>query len=219
MHPFINAHTHHKLQSLNIFGLFNLIVGRDTAVDVNVCTAGIHPWYIDQDQATQIKKLKDIVRENKVIAIGECGLDKLCDTDWDLQIDIFQQQIVLANTLNKPLIIHCVRAYQEVIQQLSLQRSQVPVIFHGFNKNDKLSSQLLKKGFYLSLGASILHGRQDALISEIPLDRVFLETDDKTTSIVDIFSYFCAARKITLPELKQQMVENLEQVFNYRIEE
>lgn len=217
--PFIDIHTHSRLDIPDILQVRNHIIGRDQIMGDGVYTAGIHPWYIDRPLSEQWEQLEVAVIKKEVIAIGECGLDKQCKTDWDLQLEIFQRQIKLANTINKPLIIHSVRAYQEIMQQLILQESQTPVIFHGFNKKTELARQLLQKGYYLSLGTDILQGRQDALIVEIPLNKLFLETDNKTTNIVDIFSYFCAARKISLATLKQQVMENLEQVFNYRIEE
>ena len=218
--PFIDIHTHNKLNTPpGILQVRNLIVGQDEITIGNLYTAGIHPWHVDQSPNIQLKHLEVIAAKKEIIGIGECGLDKLSVTDWNLQIEVFQQQIALANTINKPIIIHSVRAYHEIIQQLTLQRAQTPVIFHGFNKKKELAWELLKKGYYLSLGADILFGGQNALISTIPLNRIFLETDNKTTNIVDIFSYFCAARKIPLAALKQQMVKNLEHVFNYRIKE
>ncbi|WP_164110797.1 MULTISPECIES: TatD family hydrolase [Sphingobacterium] len=217
--PFIDIHTHDTRSIPGILQVRNHIVGQDEMASNYLYTAGIHPWYIDQSPYLQLKQLECIAAKKEVLGIGECGLDKQCTTDWDLQIEVFRQQVELANTTNKPIIIHSVRAYQEIVQQLTLQRVQTPVIFHGFNKKNELAQELLKKGYYLSLGAEILLGRQSALITSIPLHRMFLETDNKTTNIVDIFSYFCAARKIPLAVLKQQMAENMEHVFNYRIEE
>lgn len=217
--PFIDIHTHSEQLIPGTFRVWNYSVGQSPHLDNIICTAGIHPWHIEQNFTKQWNQFESIVKTTQVIGIGECGLDKLCSTDWDLQVDIFTQQVKLANTLNKPIIIHSVRAYQEITKHLTQQKIQTPVIFHGFNKKQELATSLLKKGYYLSLGADILHGKQDDLIAKIPITRLFLETDNQTTSIVDIFSYFCAARKISLTELKQQMVINFEQVFNYRIEE
>ena len=217
--PFLDIHTHHTFQHPDTLRILNHIIGREVMDKENLYTAGIHPWYIAPDLNTQWQLLEATVENPQVIGIGECGLDKLCETDWNLQVEVFESQIQLAKRQDKPLLIHSVRAYQEISQLLRKHQFHLPVIFHGFNKNIKLAKQLLDAGYYLSLGADILGGRQDALIAEIPLDRVFLETDDKTTDIVAIFSYFCAARKLPLDVLKQQLTDNFEQVFNYRIEE
>ncbi len=217
--PFLDIHTHSTAPHPDTLRILNHIVGQEVMDKESLYTAGIHPWYIDADPSSQWQLLQTAIDSPRVIGIGECGLDKHCDTDWDLQVGIFEGQIKLAKKADKPLLIHSVRAYQEITQLLRAQRFDLPVIFHGFNKNIKLAEQLLDAGYYLSLGADILSGRQDALISEISLDRVFLETDDKAIDIVAIFSYFCAARKLPLAVLKQQLMDNFERVFNYRIEE
>lgn len=215
--PFIDIHTHNEDRDLSTFRILNRIVGTDEVNRDIVCTAGIHPWHIASDPTTQWELLQSLSDSPLVIGIGECGLDKLCPTDWDLQVDIFERQIRLANERDKPLIIHSVRAYQEIVQKLKEQKARVPIVFHGFNKKITLGEQLLAQGYYLSFGADILYGAQDDLIQRIPMNRLFLETDTKTTAIVDIFSYFCAARKISMSALKQQMADNLERVFNYSI--
>lgn len=215
--PFVDIHTHQEGRSPGIIRVLNRIVGLD-AINDQLCTVGIHPWHIGPDLGSQWHLLESMLSSPSVIGIGECGLDKRCATDWDLQIAVFERQIRLANDSKRPLIIHSVRAYAEIIQKLDHNRVNTPVVFHGFNKKIDLAKGLLQKGYYLSLGADILRGRQDMLIREIPLSRLFLETDNKTTNIVDIFSYFCAARKVSIVALKKQLAENLEQVFNYSIE-
>ncbi|MFD2557233.1 TatD family hydrolase [Sphingobacterium tabacisoli] len=217
--PFLDIHTHSTVRYPDILSVQNYIIGREAMDNESLYTAGIHPWYIDADPSLQWQLLETVVGTPQVIGIGECGLDKHCNTDWDLQLGIFERQIKLAKKAGKPLLLHSVRAYQEIAQLLRVQQFDLPVIFHGFNKNIKLAKQLLDAGYYLSLGADIFSGRQDALISEIPLDRLFLETDDKAIDIVAIFSYFCAARKLPIAVLKQQLMDNFERVFNYRIEE
>lgn len=182
-----------------------------------ICTAGIHPWHIATDIKGQWKELQKVTQQNNIIGIGECGLDKICKTPWDLQVDVFEKQVEWAKTIKKPLIIHCVRAYQEVLEILSRKKVNIPVVFHGFNKNVELGKRLLKEGYYLSLGAYILNGKHDAMLLSVPLERVFLESDNNTTNIVDIFSYFCAARKIDVEDLKKQLARNLEHVFKYSI--
>lgn len=214
--PFIDIHSHNNQHEPHVLRVLNLIVGIDNKAG-GLCTAGIHPWHIHSNTSTQWDLLVVLANHEEVIGIGECGLDKRCNTEWNLQRDTFERQIQLANTVHKPLIIHSVRAYQEIVQLLHRTPAKVPVVFHGFNKKIELASSLLGAGYYLSLGNDILSGRHDELIRTIPLDRLFLETDNKTTNIVDIFSYFCAARKISMDSLKQQQVRNLEQVFNYSI--
>lgn len=212
---YIDTHTHHQERNKETFQLKNVIIGKESLPTLP-CSVGIHPWYIiGSDIKKQFILMKDYLNRENVLAVGECGLDKLCKTDWEIQTSVFQRQIDIAENVEKPLIIHCVRAYQEVLQLL--RKTTQPVIFHGFNKNIELVCQLLKQGYYISLGADILHGHLDEHIREIPLNKIFLETDDKPIPIIDIYAYFCTVRKINLPQLKEQIGENFERVFKYVI--
>lgn len=213
--PFLNIHTHVYKENTDLeFSLPNIIISQNQLL-AQPCSLGIHPWYIESKFEAQLDVLYDYGKHSQVLAIGECGLDKLCDTEWELQIQLFRQQIRLANQLQKPLVIHCVRAYQVCIGMLREEKVAVPVLFHGFDKKPELAQQLLREGFYLSLGNALLSQHKDALIQEIPLERLFLETDDKTIRIVDIYTYFCGIRKIEQAQLKEQLCENFERIFNY----
>lgn len=211
---YIDTHTHNQQNDHTSFQLHNVIVGRDSFL-TPPCSVGIHPRHIDTDIDAQFAILENYANHKNVLAIGECGLDKLCETDWSIQTDLFQRQITLAEKTKKPLIIHCVRAYQE-IQQL-LNKTTQPTVFHGFNKKIELARQLLKQGHYISLGTDILRGHMDAHLRELPLDKIFLETDGKPISIIDIYTYFCGVRKITTEQLQEQMVRNFEKVFMHII--
>lgn len=217
MLPYIDIHTHQILQKENIIQVFNHIIGRDIILPDTICSAGIHPWYVHEDVEKQFYLLHNEAEKSNIIAIGECGLDKICDTIWELQVQVFERQIQLANHINKPLIIHCVRAYEEVLHILKHLKAQVPVIFHGVNKKQTLIQSLINQGYYIGLGTFILDGRHDELIKAIALDKFFLETDNKSTDIVDIYSYFCRVRNISVEQLQQQLVQNVSNVFNYNI--
>lgn len=210
----INIHSHSISTSApEDFVLPNCIVSKDYLYE-QACSAGIHPWYIDFDEEAQWAALEQYASKPQVLAIGECGLDKLTSTEWNKQIRVFEKQITLANTLKKPLIIHCVRAYHEVFTSLLRKEVIVPVIFHGFDRNWPLAEQLLKnKNYYLSFGAAILKGKLDDVIQHIPLDRFFLETDDKPTKISDIYAYFCRVRKLSTKQVEDRISTNFNSVF------
>ncbi|MVZ66850.1 TatD family deoxyribonuclease [Sphingobacterium sp. DK4209] len=210
----INIHSHSiSTNAPEDFVLPNCIVSKDYLYE-QACSAGIHPWYIDLDEEAQWAALEQYAGKPQVLAIGECGLDKLTSTEWNKQIRVFEKQITLANALKKPLIIHCVRAYHEVFISLLRKEVKVPVIFHGFDRNWPLAEQLLKnKNYYLSLGTAILKGKLDDVIQHIPLDRFFLETDDKPTKISDIYAYFCRVRKLSTIQVEDQISTNFNSVF------
>ena len=216
MLPYIDIHTHHEKSDNTVFQLLNKIIGRETVSD-KVYSVGIHPWYVDTDYNNQFLILENIAQQANVLAIGECGLDKICPTNWEIQIKIFEKQIQLAKDLQKPLIIHAVKSYQEIFEILKAQQVHIPVLFHGFNKKKELAQSILQQDYYISLGTSILNGAQDSLIQSVDLSKIFLETDNKSINIVDIYSYFCRVRNISVEQLQQQLVQNLSDVFHYNI--
>jgi len=212
---FIDIHTHHQnYTQAGDLEIVNCIVSKDY-LNQFPATAGIHPWYIDEDFTAQMEVLELYLAKDGVIAVGECGLDKNISADFGKQIMAFEKQIELANQLGKPIIIHCVRAYSEVFSCLLKKQVHVPVIFHGFSKKWILAEQLLKHGFYISLGPKILKSEMDELIKNIPLNKLFLETDDKSIKISDIYAYFCRARNLSQSQLQEQIMLNFTQVFNY----
>ncbi|SFS48342.1 TatD family hydrolase [Sphingobacterium wenxiniae] len=217
--PYINIHTHsYQENTTEVFSLPNIIIAKDYLIP-QPCSLGIHPWYIHFNYKEQEDILYTYAKRSNVWAIGECGLDKLTDSDFSLQKEIFRIQIKVANQLKKPLIIHCVRAYQECFRILQEERVQVPVIFHGFDKNIALAYQIYRQGYYISLGSALLKGQKDDLIIDFPWNKIFLETDDKSINIVDIYMYFCRVRKTELPLLKEQLYQNFIHVFNYPLKE
>lgn len=215
--PYINIHTHCTLAPTpQLFSLPNVIISKNYLFP-HPCSLGIHPWYIEEQPTAQLDALHQYGKKRQVLAIGECGLDKLCHTAWSLQEMVFREQIRYANSIQKPLIIHCVRAYQECLLILREEKVEVPVLFHGFQKKTELAMQLLNEGYYLSLGPSLLSGNKDELIQRLPLEKILLETDDKSISIMDIYAYFCRVQKIELELLKEQLYQNFTHIFRYPI--
>lgn len=216
MLPYIDIHTHQLALAKDLFQVLNYAVGKEQEPH-SPCSAGIHPWYIDEAMDVQFAALNEVASKTNILAIGECGLDKICTTAWTTQLEAFELQIQLAQKINKPLVIHCVRAYAEVLQLLKQYRVDIPVFFHGVHKKQAVIDTLLQHGYYVGLGSFICHGGHDETIRSIALDKIFLETDDKSTDIVAIYSYFCRVRNITIETLQQQLVQNLSDVFNYNI--
>lgn len=180
---------------------------------------GLHPWFISA--ATWKKDFELLVQHINplTVAIGECGMDKVCDTPLELQEQVFCEHMHLANELGKPLIIHCVRAYNEVLAILKSQHNKVPVIFHGFNKGKELALQILQNGYYISFGADLAKDKLHETFSTLPLDRVFLETDDQhAVSIETIYNIAATIKNVDLLSFSLQLQKNVETVFNIRFQ-
>jgi TatD DNase family protein len=211
---YINIHTHHPLSEKHkdVFELTSFHDQFETANAKDYCSMGLHPWYL-QGFENQLEVLSHYSRNAYVLAIGECGLDKVCTTDLAIQELAFQSQIELADKLKKPLIIHCVRAYSEVLSML--QKVGVPVIFHGFNKKPALAMEIIDQGYYLSFGAALLKDNptvQEAF-AQIPPDRFFLETDDAGISITEVYQAAAYIRKTKEEVIILQLQQNFKKVF------
>ena len=144
---YFNAHTHLSNTTTSIY---NLIVGKNNSTS-GFFSAGIHPWYINESK-TQFEELLVLVKNQKCLAIGECGLDKLCSSPFGQQMEVFKKQIELAEKLQKPLIIHCVKAFDELLKIKKSSKTGVPWVIHGFNQKNEMAKQLLAQGFYFSFG-------------------------------------------------------------------
>lgn len=209
---YIDIHTHSpKNQNNELLEIANVVIGEEKIPHHNIWhTLGLHPYYLHDHLLTQLIEKSS---SPYCLAIGECGLDKRSLYDFELQKNIFIKQIKLAASLHKPLIIHCVRSYNEILQILKENKVIVPVVFHGFNRKKELALDLIRRGYYLSLGAQILGGKQDELIKNVDLDYLFLETDESNTDIEDIYTYFSDVRGVALSELKSIITVNFDRVF------
>ena len=208
---YLDIHTHKKTSAgisiINCSGNFSQLPTS------GFYSTGIHPWYINTETESEFNKLSQISKQTNVLAIGECGLDKICDTNFTLQQTYFIKQIQLANSLQKPLIIHCVKAFNETLQLLQQQKAQESVIFHGFAKNSTLAKQLVNKGYYLSFGKHLLTDSGAITFKTIPLEHIFLETDDSTIDIEIIYKTAASIKNIDITTLTQQITKNAQRIF------
>lgn len=172
-------------------------------------SCGVHPWY-SEDAEPQLKFLKEIAGDSRIVAIGEAGLDKLKGPDLAVQRSTFEQQVQLSEQLQKPLIIHCVKAWEELLQIQKTYRPHQPWIVHGYKGKKELTKQLLSHGFYFSVGDRFNH---DA-IQIIPLDRLFCETDTSEALIEDVYSEVAAALEISVEDLASQIEKNVRKIFS-----
>ena len=136
-------------------------------------SVGIHPWHAADATPEQWQWLQEAAQRPDVLAIGECGLDKLCATPWPAQLSAFKRQIALSEQVGKPLVIHDVRAHQEIIALHRELRPSQPWIIHGFRGKPELARQFLGQGFYISIGEKY----NPATLAVIPASRLLRETD------------------------------------------
>lgn len=211
---FYNIHTHRSHPAPNTLEILSLYQDFSVAGGEGCFSAGLHPWYLSGWEQ-RLEALNGAAILPNLLAIGECGLDRLCGTDWLLQQSVFEAQIELANKVQKPLVIHCVRAFDEVLGILNRSKVEVPVIFHGFNNKPAVAKRLLDAGCYLSFGAAILGATAAALVlPEVPEEKIFLETDDSPVTITEIYQKTAWLRNTSGEALILQIEHNFRTVFH-----
>ncbi|MBQ2852381.1 MAG: TatD family hydrolase, partial [Bacteroidales bacterium] len=149
---------------------------------------------------------------------GECGLDRACDSDFELQREVFIKQIELSEQYHKPLIIHAVRSYPDIISIRKETKSNQPWIIHGFNGNEHSTEQLLRHdGIYLSLGDVLFKNekRAELLLDIIPSDRLFLETDVAERSIVEVYEKASLLSGVATDILRKDIFDNFVKIFGH----
>ena len=213
---YINIHTHKEtLAQDNCLQVLSFYSHFQQATSGSYCTIGLHPWYL-QDHDLNFNKLKQYAAYPNVLAIGECGLDRTCNSDFEIQEITFRKQIILAKVLSKPLVLHCVKSYNDVLRMLKEQKFNQAVIFHGYNKNATLAKQLVQQGFYISFGATLLKNpkKMEQVLNSISIESLFLETDDTDISIIEIYLQAANLLHINLQNLILQIEHNFQKAFN-----
>lgn len=213
---FINIHTHHEIFDAKV-ELVSFHVSEEARA--NVYSYGIHPWKIEGDKTDLLMRINRVARNRRCIAVGECGLDKNCETDFKLQEEIFLEHVILANEIDKPLIIHCVKAFNELTACLRKAKNKVPVLIHGFNNNLNIAQTLLKEGYLLSFGKALLSPESNAAeaIKHCGRNNFFLETDDADISIKYIYKKAAEILSVDQEILQQQLKSNYYRIFKEEI--
>ena len=211
---YIDIHKHSYQPQEQVICIENILTNFLACPADRPVSAGLHPWYLENAEE-ELVQLKNICRQQNVVAIGECGLDRLSITDWDRQVKYFEAQLNLATSLNKPVILHCVRAFAETMAML--KGMTVPVIFHGVNKKLSAVEPLITSGYFLSFGKAILHPSETIIntLKAVPLAQLFLETDDAEISIQEIYKTAAEIRNVSENEIALQLQKNYHSVFNY----
>lgn len=170
LHFFTDIHTHDI--NAGDTALINLPWGADVPPH-GYYSVGIHPWDTSSTTDDDIVRLDELARHERVIAIGETGLDALKGADLQRQEEIFLQHVRLSEALGKPLIIHSVRTLPRIMQLRKQLRPLQRWIIHGYRGNATTARQLLNLGFGISLGQRF----NPEVPSVIPPDRLFRESD------------------------------------------
>ena len=191
---FVDIHTHIDNQSV-------IKIVSENFKEKILKTWGVHPWEAGRTQS---------VRTEDIFAIGEVGLDKAHKETFDKQVEVFEEMIKLSETLRKPVIVHCVRAYSEIIEVRKKTKAKMPWVMHGFNSSVETMRQLLKYDIYISLG-EVLYGNENQavkVLKDIPIERLFLETDVSGRDIRDVYAKAASLMGCEVEFLCNKIFEN-----------
>ena len=166
-------------------------------VDGLCYSVGIHPWQAARAAEADFDRLAECATSGNVLMIGECGIDKLRGGDLPMQMSVLERHIALSEQVCKPLVLHCVRASNELCRLRRVLRPRMPWIVHGFRGNAHVASQLLDAGFYLSYGERF----NPEALAITPADRLLAETDESLLPIDEIYRRLAASRQVTVVEL------------------
>ncbi len=175
-------------------------------------SAGIHPWHLHRyawDTEAFRSSFEELLRHPQILAIGEAGLDKLIPTPLTLQMEVFRYQAILANAISKPLIIHVVKAADELLALRKELKPSVPWIIHGFRGKTTQAESYLRHGFYLSFGEKY----NEETLRQVPIGNLFIETDESPATIHNLYERAARVRNISSNFLKESVLQNIRQAF------
>ncbi len=199
------------------------------------CAFGIHPWWVaglsDVGELSNYRQtLGEYFDKYNGIAVGETGLDRLKNQAYDHQLAFFEMHLSLAAELNKPIIIHCVRAHNDLQRLLKKYQGKVCGVIHGFSGSVDVALDYWKKGFYLGIGGTITYPRANKsrqAISALPLESLLLETDapampiygkqgsaNRPETIFSIAEEIAALKNIDSSDVLKQSWVNAKLLFN-----
>ena len=218
MTKFINLHTHQFFNLSDVIAVVNQYPWEFNNSIPNY-SIGIHPWYIDENRLElDLNTISEKLQLSDCLALGECGLDKRIETPMELQTVVFKRQLELVKQTDKPIILHCVAAFDEVIAIKKELKVENPMIIHGFSKNEQVANSLLKNGFYLSFGKYLLRSRNigtelEKVFKFAPENKILLETDTVEESIYEVYEKAAFIRGISVEKMKAIVFQNYSNIF------
>lgn len=219
---FIDIHTHGSSPAVGKF-MVEILMAHEAAfpgVQKGIAyAAGIHPWHLDESNRNRLTEFMiKVAPHPSVIAIGEAGFDRLRGPDIELQREVFDDQVKMAGELGKPVVVHCVRAWDEILAAHRRLKPSTKWLIHGFRGKKELASQLISRGFYISIWFEFaLRPESSDLIRFLPVEKLFLETDGADTDIRDIYLKVAADLGLSPDELKTIIHNNFNRFFGIGI--
>jgi TatD DNase family protein len=198
---------------VDVVSVYNLLLHENQKIPEFSFSAGLHPWNASELSPEILSRMLDgCAASQNLIAFGETGLDKACDVPMQLQQDVFELHLKKAVEHGKPLILHCVKAWDEIIEIAA--GYPVIKILHGYNGSAQLTDRLLKLEFQFSIGKAILNPNTKIhqAIQFIPASSIFCETDTSEATIQSVYAEVSSSLKLNEEDLRKTIFKNFTQL-------
>jgi len=201
MYPFFDIHTHCLEYDKKGYRIVNLDFKQAKQIlaenNNEFFSTGFHPCFLENFSESNFEKLKFLANDNRVKAIGECGLDKNSNFDLKTQIFAFEKQIYLSEETEKPLVIHCVGKINELLEIKNTLKPVQLWIIHGFRGKPQLAEQILKAGCALSFAEFF----NTESLKITPFNKLFVETDESAKPIEEIYFNIAKIKNCKIEDL------------------
>jgi TatD DNase family protein len=218
--PFIDIHTHpNRVESETII-VQNIFPGEGFAAFTgrNFYSVGLHPWHLKtpDENNEMMQMVEDALEFDHVCFVGECGLDKKVEIDFDEQMRVFSAQAIIAEEFKRPLIIHCVKAHNKVFELHRKLHPEMPWIMHGYNGNVQITQQLAQHGILFSFGKSLFDGKSKSIesLKYLPMEKIFFETDEFDGAVDQIYERAATIKNVSPDILKIEVWNNFNRIEN-----
>lgn len=212
-----DAHTHWKEQMTDD-GVVRVVSFQTAEIPEGYSgsySVGVHPMFAASSVIPS--EYDDLFSGSNCCAIGECGLDRRAKLPMQDQMKLFLSHAEAAEKYGKPLVVHCVRAQNELLKLYRDFHPSMPWIIHGCRgKRDKVL-ELADAGFYLSFGEGLLlsAGNMEEFFPLLPPDRILLETDEADVRLDVLASTGAQMMRWNVLEFQEQVWQNFKKVFSY----
>jgi TatD DNase family protein len=218
MTAYIDIHTHKPCLNPSEISIKNILLhDLEQFKPEKHCqySIGWHPWYINNTDTNTIKgRIETFSGDESILAIGECGIDRAIDTPVELQKEVFALHILSAEKNKKPLIIHSVKAYSDILETLNQKNYKGTLILHGYKGNIQQEQQFSKYNTFFSFGAALFNNEKTiSTFIRTPIENIFFETDEEDISIEKIYLRAAEIKHIPVDVLKKQIKTNYDNIF------
>ena len=216
--PFIDIHTHAARSGKDTITVQNIFPGEGFAAfsGRNFYSVGLHPWHIGsrEENNEALQMVENALEFDHVIMVGEAGLDKSNNNDFAEQMHVFEAQAFMAEEYQNPLIVHCVKAYNEVIELRKKMNPVMPWILHAYNGSLEMTRQMADMGFIFSFGETLFRDNAKAIESfrYLPLNKIFFETDEADTVVETIYKKGAELKQVQMDEMKYIIWKNFNRI-------